>query len=121
MTESYLYLVEIVDVGVKVGVSRHPLRRLAAHARDATAYNREIGRTWVSSVPHANALENESAIKGASVREYLARNFDDCLEQAQALPLVRAAVEDPINTPLNQFLTSLFPGFGVWLEKEASR
>lgn len=121
MTAAYLYLAEIVDIGVKVGISRNPTNRLASHARDASAYGRKLGRTWVSPVSHTNARENESAIKGGSRREYLARDFDDCLAQAQALPMVEAAEEDPTQTPLNRFLGDWFPGFGEWLKKEAGR
>lgn len=121
MSESYLYLVEILGVGVKVGITQQPLRRLAAHARDASAYGREIGRTWTSPVPHANARDNESAIKGESRREYLARTFEDCLTQAAALPMVRAEDVDIDDTPLNRFLIGLYPGFGEWLKTEAAR
>lgn len=120
-TEQYLYLAEIVDVGVKVGISTEPTRRLAGHARDAAAYGRKLGRTWVSEVPHVNARENESAIKGDSRREYLTRTFEDCLAQANALPMRRAMPVDPLQVPLNQFLSALLPSFGDYLRREGSR
>ena len=120
MRESYLYLVEIVGIGVKVGISTDPARRLASHARDASAYGRTIGRTWVSDVPHANARENESAIKRGSRREYLDRAFEDCLEQALDLDMQRATLTNAADAPLNQFLTSILPAFGDYLDRKDS-
>lgn len=120
MRESYLYLAEIVGIGVKVGISTDPARRLASHARDASAYGRAIGRTWVSDVPHANARENESAIKRGSRREYLDRAFEDCLEQALDLDMRRAPLTSAIDAPLNQLLTSIFPAFGDYLDRKDS-
>lgn len=119
--ESYLYVAEIRGIGVKVGITEKPLRRFAQHSRDAHAYGRELGRTWVSPVPHINARENESTLKGESAREYLSRSFEECVGQAQTLPMHRAASSDFRTTPANKFLASWFPGYGEWLNKEYAR
>lgn len=116
--ELYLYLIEIADVGVKVGVTRNPTKRLASHDRDARAFKRAIGRTWVSPVPHINAAANESAIKGRSDREYLARTFDDCVVQARQLPLIRATASE--DAPITKFLCDLWPSYGQWLREQAT-
>lgn len=117
--EKYLYLAEIPGVGTKVGVSHQPIKRLAQHARDARAYGRTIARTWVSPTPHANALDNERAIRGSSEREYLNRPFGDCLRQAAGLPMERAVPTG--RSPLNQFLVAWLPSYGEWLDKEDAR
>lgn len=81
-----LYIVEIIDTCVKVGISDDPVTRLAQHQRDADAYEREIGRSWVSA-PHWNARENERSIMRGAKREYLKESFDDVLSRAVRLPV----------------------------------
>ncbi len=82
----HLYLIEMIGLCVKVGVSKNPTARLASHAVDAKNYGRKIGRVWVS-ILHNEALNNEFWLKGTSRSEYLRRrSFDDVLEQALALP-----------------------------------
>lgn len=117
--EAWLYLAEIIDHGVKVGISRHPLRRLKNHDGDARAYGRRLGRTWVSPIPHVNARTNEAAIKRGARREYLDRSFDDCLAQAMALPMERESTPAG-RSPINAFLACLQPGYGEWLDRKGA-
>lgn len=90
--EQYLYVVEF-DSGVKVGITADPSRRIAQHRRDAEAFARNVGRTWISPVPHGNARQNELELKQGSRREYLTRSFDECVAHAERLPMARL---DPV-------------------------
>lgn len=91
---SYLYVVEIHDIGVKVGITRDPRARIDSHRRDAEAYGRTIGRIWVSPEPQANARDNEKTLVGGSAREFLAESFDSAVARAIALPKVVETPED---------------------------
>lgn len=86
-SEKYLYVLEIVGRGVKVGITANPKQRLAAHRRDAKAYGRSTGRSWVSE-PHINASENERALMRMAgpkqKREYLPLDFDVVVSSAHA-------------------------------------
>jgi hypothetical protein len=84
----HLYVVEIGDC-VKVGVTRKPLHRVAAHEKAARDHGRSIGRVWVS-IAHSEALENERLLKGESRSEYLRGvRFKHVLEQALGLSYTR--------------------------------
>lgn len=89
--EMHLYVVELVGVGVKVGVTTKPDNRIAQHRRDADAYGRSVGRVWVSD-PHIEARTNESAIKrmAGRRREYLDISFETAVDHAKTLPTTRA-------------------------------
>lgn len=91
--EHHLYVVEIPDVGVKVGISTKPKNRVAAHRRDALAYGRSIERVWIS-LPHIEARANERALirsfGGGTCREYLPIGFDAALKAIECLPRTRA-------------------------------
>lgn len=93
----HLYVVEIIGVGVKVGVTeRDPSIRIADHRRDAEAYGRQVGRTW-ASIPHARARYHEGCLKRLAGknqrREYLPMSFDEVLPHAQQL--VQGVLSDP--------------------------
>lgn len=90
----YLYLVEFGTAFTKVGVSKDPTRRIKQHVRDGEAFGTPVQRTWVSDIPHVEALENEAIVKGDSPREYLNRTFDDCLRQVKSLPMTQPTVEE---------------------------
>lgn len=82
----YLYVVEILDVGVKVGVTRRPAHRLESHVTQAWAYRRQVGRGWLSRSAAARfVLENEAALVGGSPTEYLEAGFDETVARAEAL------------------------------------
>ena len=117
MTASHLYLVEFVGLGVKVGISAQPLRRLQQHHRDAAAFGHTVGRTWVSPLAHVEAPANERAIKGESRREYLRRPFDECLRQALALPMTEPPAAEG-RSPMLAFLGAWIPAFGDFLDRE---
>ncbi|MEV8134328.1 hypothetical protein [Microbacterium aurantiacum] len=97
------------------------MQRIAAHARDASAYGRSIARTWVSPEPQANALQNERIIKGASPREYLDRSFDECVAEAESLPSEPIEERDVRDSPVTKLLTGMFPAYGEWLDREAAK
>lgn len=89
--ELHLYVVELVGLGVKVGVTAKPDKRIAQHRRDADAYGRAVGRVWVSD-PHVEARANESALKrlAGQRREYLNIAFETAVARARELPQSRA-------------------------------
>lgn len=93
--ELHLYVVEFVGHGVKVGVSGKPDQRIAQHRRDAAAYGREVGRTFISD-PHQEkqARANERSLKQLGGpdhrREYLALGFPEVANVAASLPAPRA-------------------------------
>ncbi len=80
---THLYLVEILGVGVKVGVSDQPKKRLATHAKNAAVHGRSVGRVWLST-PHHEARTLESMVKGTSKSEYLKIDFDEALRRLHA-------------------------------------
>lgn len=91
--EHHLYVVELIGIGVKVGISVAPKGRVATHRRDAMAYEREVGRVWIS-LPHIEARDNERtlgrSIASTNRREYLPITFDAAVEAAMQLPRTRA-------------------------------
>lgn len=113
----FLYLVEFEDHGVKVGVSAQPMHRLKQHHRDAAAFGRKVGRTWISPIAHTEARANERAIKSGASREYLERSFDECLAHAGALTMTPPTKVEGMSA-LNQFLTGIFPAFGDFLARD---
>ena len=90
-TAPYLYVLEIVGMGTKVGVATKPRRRLKTLHREANGYDYSIGRIWLSQ-PHAHARDNEQdliALGGNdNRREYLAVGFVQAVERAEALTRV---------------------------------
>lgn len=111
--ESYLYVVEFIGHGVKVGITANPDRRFAQHRRDAAAFDRAVGRTWLSPVPHGNARDNERALKLGARREYLDRPFDECVTQAEEMAFIRldpAEVERRSQAVLRTFQAILLGG-----------
>jgi hypothetical protein len=105
-----LYVVEFPGHGVKVGVTaRDPRVRLAEHRRDAEAYGRDVGRTWVS-FPHLEARAHEKALKRLAGpqqrREYLPLPFDEVVAYAQ---LLAPSVFSPLKRfdPIEQFINAL--------------
>ena len=85
----FLYLLEIYDLGTKVGVSVAPEMRVIDHARAAWQWARRLGRFWVSE-PHAAWRANENLVKRALLppghrTEYLPVSFDDALAVASSL------------------------------------
>lgn len=90
--ELHLYVVEFPGHGVKVGITKNPTNRVAAHRRDAAAFGRTVGRVWVSR-PHTEARANEAALKRidpGTTREYLSVDFDRVMEHVRSLPNSRA-------------------------------
>lgn len=91
--EHHLYIVELIGIGVKVGISVAPSSRVMTHRRDASAYGRAIGRVWIS-LPHVEARENERAlvrsVGPSNRREYLPITFESAVKAAAALPRTRA-------------------------------
>lgn len=88
----HLYVVEILDVGTKVGITDTPLSRIREHSRAARDYGRKVGRVWVS-VRHLEAYNNEQALLRAakSRSEYLRISFDAVMALVEALPMTRCA------------------------------
>lgn len=82
---NHLYLVEIVGVGVKVGITTQPGRRLATHAKAAAAFGRMVGRAWLSR-PHTDARTFELLIQDNHPTEYLPITFEEALDRVTALP-----------------------------------
>lgn len=81
----HLYLVEIVGVGVKVGITSNPKCRLAAHRKTAKDFGRSVRRLWLSA-PHADAREFEQRLIGDSRSEYLRIPFEEAWRRLMALP-----------------------------------
>jgi hypothetical protein len=77
----HLYLVEIVGVGVKVGISSQPEKRIATHTTAAAAFGRSVGRVWLSR-PHPDARALETLIRGGHPNEYLPISFEVALQRA---------------------------------------
>jgi len=88
-SEWYLYVVEIIDVGCKVGITRDPLSRLRTHGQQAAAFDRATGRVLLSW-PHKNAVANEARLVGDRTNEYLREGFDPVADKVVALPMIRS-------------------------------
>lgn len=90
--ERYLYVLEILGQGVKVGITTRPEARMGEHRQNAIAFGREIGRVWLSA-PHVEARKNEKALRllvgPQQTREYLPLPFELVVEQAKLLPQSR--------------------------------
>jgi hypothetical protein len=82
----HLYLVEILGVGVKVGISSQPEKRIATHTTAAATFGRSIGRVWLSR-PHPDARTLETLIRGGHPNEYLPITFEAALQRALDLAL----------------------------------
>jgi hypothetical protein len=54
----HVYVIQFSTGGVKVGQSRNPEGRIAAHREGARAYGTEVVQTWIS-VKHQNVEANE--------------------------------------------------------------
>jgi hypothetical protein len=86
-----LYVVEILDVGVKVGVTKKaPADRLNQHVQMAWSFRRHIGRAWVSTPDRwSDVLDVEAALVArfggatASRSEYLDAAFDAVVRDAR--------------------------------------
>jgi len=91
--EQHLYVVELVDRGVKVGITGQPYTRLRAHMRDVDAYGREIGRIALTA-PHSNARTNERSLVAlggiGNHREYIDMRFDAAVEAIRSMAFDRA-------------------------------
>ena len=85
----YLYVVEILDRGCKIGITNRPQARISQHRRDALAYGRQTGRVWISH-PHLDARRHESQLKqwAGAEREYLSQGFDEVVAQAKKLAII---------------------------------
>ena len=84
--EGYLYVVEILDLGVKFGITTDPENRIRTHMSTAAAYGRETGRVWVSR-PHTNYKKNERTLKRIyeSKREYVRAPYEEVTKKASSL------------------------------------
>ena len=84
--EGYLYVVEILDLGVKFGITTDPENRIRTHMSTAAAYGRETGRVWVSH-PHTNYKKNERILKRIykSKREYVRIPYEEVVKKASSL------------------------------------
>lgn len=93
--DGYLYVVEIVGVGVKFGITRNPHNRIRTHQGNAQAHNTKLGRIWLS-VPHQNYHENEQEIKDSlhASREYVNASFEDVLALAKSLTKIPGKQEE---------------------------
>lgn len=82
----HLYVIEIIGVGTKVGITTVLDGRLRAHRRDARSYRREVGRVWVS-VRHRNARWNEYIVVQNETHgtEYLDAGFDAVVAMVDVL------------------------------------
>jgi hypothetical protein len=98
----HLYVLEIIGVGTKVGITEQPLRRLAAHALAARQWRRELGRQWVS-IAHLEAGGNEYKLVTDcdSDLEFTSASFDEVMALVEGLKmttkreyLARLAVRD---------------------------
>lgn len=85
---AHLYVVEIVDHAVKVGITTRLDSRLSYHKSMARSFGFELGRIWATPV-HAEAKTNERVLSGGHRQEYLRRDFDDVVEQASTLVYTR--------------------------------
>ncbi len=92
--EFHLYVVEFVDWGVKVGISKTPARRIARHRVEAGKFSLQVGRAWTSP-PHVEARQNERALIAlggvGNRREYLAVDYDTAVSTALKLPKTPAS------------------------------
>lgn len=111
--EQHLYIVELVGVGVKVGITINPKARIATHRRDAAAYKREVGRLYIS-IPHIEARENERRLiaLGDGRREYMDVDYERALDLAGQLPRTRATRQQsellkPVEQPESQWEYSI--------------
>lgn len=80
----HLYLIEIVGVGVKVGITGDPPRRLAQHRSAAANFGRSTGREWLSE-RRADAAEIERSMVGDHPNEYLPTSFDEAMRRMREL------------------------------------
>jgi hypothetical protein len=87
-----LYLLEIIGVGVKVGISLQPNKRFSQHVTAAKAHNRDVGRRWTSP-PHLEARANEKAIRAGRRTEYLPIGWEEALSLARRLPMTQVGEE----------------------------
>lgn len=104
----YLYVVEIVDRGVKVGVTgNNPKIRIGQHQRDAEAYGCRIGRTWVSP-RHGFAYRNEKRlirlVGPKQTREYLPLDFDFVVAHARTFVGASGSTGRPV---IDYFISQL--------------
>ena len=85
-TRIYLYVVEILDVGSKVGITNEPAARLMQHVTNAWSYRRRLGRAWIGKhVFRASNAEAELVRRfgsGPSKSEYLDTPFDEVVPVA---------------------------------------
>lgn len=77
---AHLYLVEVVGVCTKIGVTGSPATRIATHRRTASQMGREVGRVWVSPW-RADAMEIEASVKGSSRNEYLREPYESAMQR----------------------------------------
>lgn len=97
--ESHLYVVEIINHGVKVGRSESPANRIRAHASTARSWGREIGRVAISmptaqfNVAETSLINQCQAAAPAHSREYISLGFDEALEILRSIPLERGDAE----------------------------
>lgn len=91
--ELHLYVLEIVGLGVKVGISKEPARRVETIKREAAGYGYPHGRVSVSA-PHVEARANELRLitlgGDGNRREYLRADFDTAMAMVEKLPMSRA-------------------------------
>jgi hypothetical protein len=90
----YLYVFEIIDHAVKVGITTAPRNRLKTHLSEANAYGRNIGRIWLSQA-HSDARTNEvklMMLDANTTREYLTTPFDQVVQLAETLCNVRTRI-----------------------------
>lgn len=94
--EKHVYAIEVGRVGIKVGITEHPQRRIQAHARAARAHGHELGRIAVTQACE-NARANERiliALGGEGNRsEYIDVDFDDVIAEMRSLVIERADAE----------------------------
>lgn len=109
----FLYVLEILGRGVKVGRSVDPHQRRYAHQLDAEAYGYRTGRLWTSPVAHSNARANELHLMGGSRREYLERPYEAVVAEAARLAFVQISTTALAQIECNRaHLVALMQGEG---------
>lgn len=85
-SDGYLYVIEIVGIGVKFGITRNPKCRISSHSRNAKAHHSQLGRIWLS-IPHKNYSNNENILREKlhTKREYVNEEYETVMKLASGL------------------------------------
>ncbi len=93
--EAHIYVVSFDSGGIKVGLAKHPARRIGEHVRNGRVFGRPVVKVWVS-IPHVEAVENERelirhcsgggpAFRSPGTNEYFEHDFDTTVQFAASL------------------------------------